>query len=179
MTAYDFVMTNQNGKRFLRSNDKSLNFLIGPITHRIAWKTGGRWHAASSCSRGRWRSIRPRRRRYGGRRWGRASRRPPAAPGSRWGRPPRPPEVIAMYAVLRIRDVYPGPGSWFLPIPDPGSRIQNQQQKRGVKKICCHIFFCSQQISPNWKLLYFLNAEEQNLDQFSKNFWTFYPKICY
>ncbi len=30
--------------------------------------------------------------------------------------------------VLRIRDVYPGsripdPGSWFLPIPDPGSRI--------------------------------------------------------
>jgi hypothetical protein len=44
-------------------------------------------------------------------------------------------------AVLRIRDVYPG--SLFLPIPDPGSRIQKQQQKRGVKKICCHTFFCS------------------------------------
>ncbi len=28
----------------------------------------------------------------------------------------------------------PDPGSWFLPIPDPGSRIQKQQQKRGVKK---------------------------------------------
>jgi hypothetical protein len=41
----------------------------------------------------------------------------------------------------RIRDVYPG--SWFLPIPDLGSRIQNQQQKRGVKKICCHNFLCS------------------------------------
>jgi hypothetical protein len=24
------------------------------------------------------------------------------------------------------------------------SRIQKQQHKRGVKKICCHIFFCSQ-----------------------------------
>jgi hypothetical protein len=32
-------------------------------------------------------------------------------------------------------------------IPDPDfypSRIQKQQQKRGVKKICCHNFFCSQ-----------------------------------
>ena len=28
----------------------------------------------------------------------------------------------------------PDPGSWFLPIPDPGSRIQKQQQKREVKK---------------------------------------------
>ncbi len=33
----------------------------------------------------------------------------------------------------------PDPGSWFLPIPDPGSR----EQKRGVKKICCHNFLCS------------------------------------
>ncbi len=48
----------------------------------------------------------------------------------------------------RIRDVYPGsrilifthPGSW---IPDLGSRIQKQQQKRGVKKIFCHTFLCS------------------------------------
>ncbi len=36
----------------------------------------------------------------------------------------------------------PDPGSWFLP-KDPGSRIQKQQQKRGVKKICCHNFLCS------------------------------------
>jgi hypothetical protein len=34
--------------------------------------------------------------------------------------------------VFRIRDIYPG--SRFLPIPDLGSRIQKQQQKRGVKK---------------------------------------------
>jgi hypothetical protein len=71
--------------------------------------------------------------------------------------------------VLRIRDGYPGsrilifthPGSRFsdpgsrisdpgsrIPdlgsrIPDLGSRIQKQQQKRGVKKICCHAFLCS------------------------------------
>ncbi len=46
--------------------------------------------------------------------------------------------------VLRIRDVYPV--SWFLThhgsrIPDHGSRIQKQQQKRGAK--ICHTFFCS------------------------------------
>ncbi len=28
-------------------------------------------------------------------------------------------------------------------IPDLGSRIQKQQQKRGVKKISCYTFFCS------------------------------------
>jgi hypothetical protein len=53
---------------------------------------------------------------------------------------------IMFDAVLRIRDVYPGsrilifthPGSR---IPDLGSRIQKQQQKREVKKISCHTFF--------------------------------------
>ncbi len=38
----------------------------------------------------------------------------------------------------------PDPGSWFLPrIPDLGSRIQKQQQKRGVEKNFCHTFLCS------------------------------------
>ncbi len=37
----------------------------------------------------------------------------------------------------------PDPGSLFLPIPDLGSRIQKQQQKRGVKKNFCHNFLCS------------------------------------
>ncbi len=41
----------------------------------------------------------------------------------------------------RIRDVYLG--SWFLPIPDLGSRIQKQQQKTGVKKNFCLNFLCS------------------------------------
>ncbi len=39
----------------------------------------------------------------------------------------------------RIRDVYPG--SWFLPIPDPGSK--NSNKREGWKKICCHNFLCS------------------------------------
>ncbi len=42
-------------------------------------------------------------------------------------------------AVWRIRDVYPG--SWFLPIPDLGSRIQKQQQKTGLKQVFCHTTF--------------------------------------
>jgi hypothetical protein len=41
--------------------------------------------------------------------------------------------------VLRIRDV--NPGSRIVIFTHPGSRIQKQQQKRRVKKICCHTFF--------------------------------------
>jgi hypothetical protein len=40
----------------------------------------------------------------------------------------------------------PDPGFCFLPIPDLGSRIQKQQQKKGVKKICYHTFFCSHKL---------------------------------
>jgi hypothetical protein len=40
-----------------------------------------------------------------------------------------------MYSALRIRDVYIG--SRILIFTHPGSRIQKQQQKRGVK-ICCN-----------------------------------------
>jgi hypothetical protein len=43
-------------------------------------------------------------------------------------------------SVLRIRDVYPG--SRIRVFSHPGSRIQKQQQKRGVKKFC-HTFLCS------------------------------------
>ncbi len=35
----------------------------------------------------------------------------------------------------------PDPGSWFLPILDPGSK--NRSKREGWKKICCHTFFCS------------------------------------
>ncbi len=46
-------------------------------------------------------------------------------------------------AVLRIRDVYPG--SRILILTNPGSRIQKQQQKRGLKKnlLSYRTFFCS------------------------------------
>ncbi len=41
--------------------------------------------------------------------------------------------------VLRIRDVYPG--SWFLTIPDSGSK--NINKREGWKKICYHTIFYS------------------------------------
>jgi hypothetical protein len=56
----------------------------------------------------------------------------------------RAPALEKTIQVLRIRDAYPG--SRFLPIPDPGSRIQKQQQKIRVKKIIKFVFkpfFCS------------------------------------
>jgi hypothetical protein len=37
----------------------------------------------------------------------------------------------------------PDPDFYPFRILDPGSRIQKQQQKRGVKKISCQTFFCS------------------------------------
>ncbi len=44
--------------------------------------------------------------------------------------------------MLRIRDVYPG--SWFLPIPDPGSRIKDPKtatKERGEKKLDVKPFY--------------------------------------
>ncbi len=61
----------------------------------------------------------------------------------------------------------------FLPIPDPGSRIQKQ---RGVNKICCHTFFCSHKFH---KIVIFLKCWRTNLGQFSKNYRTFYTKNCH
>jgi hypothetical protein len=66
--------------------------------------------------------------------------------------------------VWRIRDVYPG--SRILIFTHPGSRIQKQQQKRGMEKKIV-ILFLSQKFHKI--LFYFLNAEEKNLGQFSKN----------
>ncbi len=68
-------------------------------------------------------------------------------------------------SVLRIRDVYPG--SWFLPIPDLGSK--NSNKREGWKKICSHKFH---------KIENYFSFEvlEKNLGKFSKNYRTFYPK---
>jgi hypothetical protein len=55
--------------------------------------------------------------------------------------------MVYLLAVLRIRDVYPGSRILIFThsgsrIPDLGSRIQKQQQKRGVKKnLLLNIFF--------------------------------------
>jgi hypothetical protein len=56
--------------------------------------------------------------------------------------------------------VIPDPDFCPSGIPDPGSRIQDpkQQQKRGVKKICCPNFFCSYK---NHKIENYINFELQ------------------
>ena len=46
----------------------------------------------------------------------------------------------------------PDPGSWFLPIPDLGSRIPDPKtatKERGEKKICCQTFLCSHKFHKN------------------------------
>jgi 2-oxoglutarate dehydrogenase complex dehydrogenase (E1) component-like enzyme len=48
-------------------------------------------------------------------------------------------DVIFFIVFPSVAD--PGCLSRNLIFTHPGSRIQKQQQKRGVKKICCHIFF--------------------------------------
>jgi hypothetical protein len=68
-------------------------------------------------------------------------------------------------AVLRIRDVY------------PGSRIQKEQQKRGVKKDLLSYLFCSHKFHKIENYFIFEMLKKKNLGQFSKNYRTFYPKI--
>ncbi len=63
-------------------------------------------------------------------------------------------------SVLRIRDVYPG--FWFLPIPNPGSRIsdpgsKNSNKREGWKKISCHNFLCSQKFH---KIAHYFSFDE-------------------
>ncbi len=43
----------------------------------------------------------------------------------------------------------PDPDLYLSRIPDLGSRIQKQLQKRGVKKIFCHTFLCSHKFRKN------------------------------
>ncbi len=87
---------------------------------------------------------------------------------------PKTIETSNSKAVLRIRDVYPG--SWFLPIPDPGSRIsdlgsqiQKQQQKTGVKKFFCQTIFCSHKFHKTE--YYFI------FDRLKKKIWPNFPRI--
>jgi hypothetical protein len=89
---------------------------------------------------------------------------------------------IDNYAVLRIRNVYPrsqDPDFFPSRIPDLVSRIQKPQQTKGVKKKLVVIPFLVATNFTKYKLFYFWNAEEKNLAQFSKNYRTFYPKICH
>ncbi len=71
--------------------------------------------------------------------------------------------------VLRIRDVYPG--SWFLPIPDPGSRIPDPKTstKGRVEKKCLSNIFCSHKFH---KIVnYFI------FEMLKKKFWANFQRI--
>ncbi len=78
-------------------------------------------------------------------------------PAPCWGIGCRPYTVFA--AVLRIQDVYPG--SWFLPIPDPGSK--KGIKREGWKKICCYTFSCRHKFHKNEHYLIF--------EMLKKNIW--------
>ncbi len=78
-----------------------------------------------------------------------------------------------LLTVLRIRDV--DPGSWVLPIPDPGSK--NSNKREGWKKNCCQTFFFVATNFTKLKIILFLNDEEKNVGQFSKNTELFTQKF--
>ncbi len=77
---------------------------------------------------------------------------------------------------MRIRDVYLRSG--ILIITHPGSRIQKQRQKRGVKKKLLSYLFCSHKFHKIEKC-FILTCLRKKFGQFSKNYRTFYPKICH
>ncbi len=82
----------------------------------------------------------------------------------------------------------PDPWSWFLPIPDPGSRIldpgsrisdpgsKNSNKRERWKKICYHTFCCSHKFHKIEYYVIFEMVKKKNVGQFTKNCWSFYPK---
>ncbi len=76
--------------------------------------------------------------------------------------------------MLRIRDVYPG--SWILIFTHPGSRIQNQEQKRGAKKKFVVIFFVATNFT-KLQIISIFYVEEKNLANFKKIIELFTQKI--
>jgi hypothetical protein len=69
----------------------------------------------------------------------------------------------------------PDPDFYPSRIPGLGSRIQKQQQKRGVKKISCHTFLCSHKFH-KLKIILVLKCWRKKFGPISKNYKTFYPK---
>ena len=59
------------------------------------------------------------------------------------------------------------PGSWFLPIPDLGSKNSNKRQ--GWKKFCCQTIICSHKFHKTQ--YYFI------FDMLKKKIWPYFPRI--
>ncbi len=84
----------------------------------------------------------------------------------------------------------PDPGSWFLPIPDPGSRIpdpgsrisdpgskKNNKRERW-KKISCHTFLCSHKFHKIVNYFSFEVLKEKIWANFQRIIELFYQKNC-
>jgi hypothetical protein len=67
----------------------------------------------------------------------------------------------------------PDPDFYQPRITDPGSRIQKQEQKRGVKKMCCHTFF----VATNFTILKIILFFEKNWAYFQRIIELFTQKI--
>ncbi len=76
-------------------------------------------------------------------------------------------------AVLRIRVVYLG--SWFLPIPDLGSK--NSNKREGWKNICCRTFFCSHKFHKIENYFIFKMLKKKNWANFQRIIEPFTQKI--
>ncbi len=61
----------------------------------------------------------------------------------------------------------PDPGSWFLPIPDPGSK--NSNKREGWKNIWCHTFLCSHKFH---KIVHYFSFEVPK-----KKIWANFQRI--
>jgi hypothetical protein len=82
----------------------------------------------------------------------------------------------SFYTVCQLIYI-PDAGSWLLPIPDLESRIPDPKtatKERGEKKLLSYFFVITNFTKLN--IILFLKCWEKNLGQFSKNYWSFYPK---
>ncbi len=69
----------------------------------------------------------------------------------------------------------PDPGSWFLPIPDPGSK--NSNKREGWTKICCHTFLCSHKFHKIVNNLIFEMLKKKMWANFQRTIKLFTQKI--
>jgi hypothetical protein len=71
----------------------------------------------------------------------------------------------------------PDPGSRILLFTHPGSWIQKQQQKRGIKKIFCHTFLCSHKFHKISNYFIFLWVKKKVWSNFQKIIELFTQKL--
>ncbi len=83
--------------------------------------------------------------------------------------------VVDPGCLSRIPDPDFYPGSWFLPIPDPGCK--NSNKREGWKKICCHNFLCSHKFHKIANYFSFEVLKKKIWANFQRIIELFTPKI--